>query len=187
MILDASTKQAWNLFVSQHAQEMEEFIQTWDHKGCAQFKLEKIRCDWTPSRRASRGGLYTSKGIKTPGISIAMARYIPRYGDPVRHYEYKSFDADKFIGGFYTNNMEHPLLAVIAHEVAHAIQFWLWWYNSTAYGKPHGKEFKKHYAKLRAVFVNPLLPEQDAMGEAYRKHKNIVVHEAFFDALGATH
>ena len=52
-----------------------------------------------------------------------MSRYVPTYGNPLRHYEYKSFDADKFIGGFYTDNMEHPLLAVIAHEVAHAIQF----------------------------------------------------------------
>ena len=126
-----------------------------------------------------------SKGIKVPGISIAMARYIPRYGDPVRHYEYKSFDEDKFIGGFYTNNMEHPLLAVIAHEVAHAIQFWLWLYNDTAYGKAHGKEFKKHYAKLRAVFVNPLLPDQEKMRRAYSEHKNTVVKEIFFDGVEA--
>jgi len=177
MILDATTKQAWNLFVYQHAKEMEKFIQTWDHKGCSQFILGKIKCDWKPSRRSSRGGMYTVDGIEQPGINIAMAGYVPRYGDPQRFYEYKSFDADKFIGGFYTNNMEHPLLAVVAHEVAHAIQFWLRYYNSTPRPKPHGKEFKKHYAKLRAVFVNPLLPDQEEMGRTYREFKNIVVSQ----------
>ena len=73
--------------------------------------------------------------------------------------------------------MEHPLLAVVAHEVAHAIQFWLRYYNSTPVPKPHGKEFKKHYAKLRAVFVNPLLPDQEEMGRTYREFKNIVVSQ----------
>lgn len=175
MIMDSTTKQSWNLWVGNHAREMEAFIQTWNEKGCAQFILGKIHCDWKPTRRTSRGGLYRVDGIRQPGINIAMSSYIPRYGYPLRHYEYKSFDNDPFIGGFYTDDMEHPVLAVVAHEIAHAVQRWREWYVKLPRSKPHGDEFKLYYAKLRAIFVNPLLPDQKNMKIHHHEFKNTVV------------
>ena len=177
-------KHAWNLWTSQQAKEMEKFIISWPLKGCSQFKLGKIRCDWNTNRTRCRGGLYKIDGIWQPGISIAMSNYIPKFGTPIRHYEYKSFDKDRFIGGFYSDNMEHPLLAVIAHETAHAIQKWLEYYCHLSRSKPHGKEFRDYYAKLRAVFVNPLLPDQKNFGQLYDNFKNIIIKQELGTFVG---
>ena len=168
---------AWNYWVEEQARDMQEYIQSsWPMKGCAQFILGKIHCSWSRNRRSSRGGLYKIDGIWQPGINISMHGYIPRYG-VIRHYEYKSFDKNKFIGGFYTDNMELPLLAVVAHEVAHAIQRWIEYYARLNASKPHGKEFKDYYAQLRAVYVNPLLPNQEKMKETYEELNAVITRE----------
>jgi len=175
--MDDIQKDAWNCWVEEQARDMEEYIQSsWPIKGCAQFILGKIHCDWSTNRRCSRGGLYKIDSIWKPGINLSMSGYIPRYGI-IRHYEYKSFDKNKFIGGFYTDNMEIPVLAVIAHEVAHAIQRWIEYYAHLDASKPHGKEFKDFYAQLRAVYVNPLLPNQEETKEAYEEFTSSVIRE----------
>ena len=71
-----------------------------------------------------------------------------------------------FITPFYSKPYE--VLDTLTHELVHAVD------NCKS---KHGKEFKKHYAKLRAVFVNPLLPDQEEMGRTYREFKNIVVSQ----------
>ena len=80
--------------------------------------------------------------------------------------------------------MEHPLLAVIAHETAHAIQKWLEYYCHLSRSKPHGKEFRDYYAKLRAVFVNPLLPDQKNFGQLYDNFKNIIIKQELGTFVG---
>ena len=38
--------------------------------------------------------------------------------------EYKSFDSDPIIGGFYTRDKYDRLRMVIVHEIAHALQYY---------------------------------------------------------------
>lgn len=127
------------------------------------FELVTVRTDWSPRRRSSRGGMYAAG----PGINIALKpEYMCTLTQPSRFYEYPSFDENKVYGGFYYTKPLLKLYATVAHEVAHAIQF----FEQTQAQqkvKPHGNEFKKHYADLRTTFVNPLIEEQSALTEQY--------------------
>jgi len=186
MIMDQITKDAWNTLVEEYALDMENFIQGWSYKGCSEFKLGRVQVDWSPRRRASRGGIY--RGGKypfcAPGINIAINHLIPTYGI-YRAYEYKSFDADPVIGGFYSDNVEDRLIMVIAHEMAHAIQRWHEYYCQIPYSKPHGVEFKKYYAILRQVYVNPNLKDQTKLKLSYAKANNAIVAETFGEKVYA--
>jgi hypothetical protein len=127
-----------------------------------------IKLDWAFSRRSSRGGIYKDG----PGINIAMAHAALVYlnGNEIyRFYEYPSFDADKYIGGFYSTDYTHKLHAIIAHEVAHAVQFFEYKKLNTR-DKPHGVVFKKYYKILREEFVNKKLPTQQQLTDSYTKY-----------------
>lgn len=122
-----------------------------------------LRVDWDRKRSRSRGGVYANG----PGISIAMYSAAPINSPGVyRFYEYPSYDSNSIIGGFYSTNWTHKLEAIIAHEMAHAVQF----FEYAKLGircKPHGPLFKKHYAALRTQFVNAQLPNQAPLAEEY--------------------
>jgi len=122
--------------------------------------------DWDTNRRCSRGGIYKDG----PGINIAMHSSVPRVvGETYRFREYASFDADKVIGGFYSKRPYDKLEVIIAHEVAHAIQFFAYKKLNTRC-KPHGPMFKQYYAMLRTEYINPKLPEQKALATDYETY-----------------
>lgn len=145
------------------AQELEAWAKDTVHKD---FQLTKINLDWNPKRTSSRGGMYPSG----PGINIAMALAYPdNREETYRFYEYRSYDADSTIGGFYSKNPNDKLRAVICHEVAHALQYFQ--YSVTRIKcKPHGPVFKHYYKALRTEFINDTLPDQKLLAEEYKDY-----------------
>lgn len=128
------------------------------------FRLN-TKLDWARNRTSSRGGLYKDG----PGINIAMFNSAMLYHDPkyvYRFYEYPSYDDNKIIGGFYARDTSLKVETIVAHEVAHAIQFFEYSKFSTRC-KPHGPKFKQHYKLLRETFINGRLPEQSALKTEY--------------------
>jgi len=67
--------------------------------------------------------------------------------------EYKHIDKSKTIGGFKSANPLLPRMAVIAHEVAHAIDHWN---KDTGWGA-HKETWRFIYGQLRRKWVNPLI------------------------------
>ena len=160
-----------NKWTHNFIKDVEYFIQTEIYK---KFKLAQINLDWNPRRRTSRGGHYSAG----PGISIAMDRMVPDspFGDDdlieiYRVYEYKSFDADKEIGGIYSNFKYQKLQLVVLHEIAHALQYYSYKINNFRC-KPHGITFKNFYRRLRNKFLNPFLPDQEKFKLLYNKEIN---------------
>tara|TARA_Y100001937_G_scaffold128810_1_gene208405 strand:+ start:5227 stop:5772 length:546 start_codon:yes stop_codon:yes gene_type:complete len=157
-----------NKWTQDFIKEVEQYIQTEIYKN---FKLAQIILDWSPRRRASRGGYYSSG----PGISIAMYHMVPEspFDDDdlieiYRVYEYKSFDTDKEIGGIYSNFKYQKLQLVVLHEIAHALQYYSYKINNFRC-KPHGITFKNFYRRLRNKFLNPFLPDQKKYKILYDK------------------
>lgn len=177
--MNSLEKASWIAWGKKQVSDMETYIQTWPHKGCSSFKIEDIKFDFSKRRTTSRGGISNFHGYYAPFIDIAMHNYV-QPTNVYRFYEYKSYDENKVFGGFYSDNIEHRITAVICHEMAHAIQFWHKYYNNIQNVKPHGEEFKKYYAALRQVFLNNDLPDQQVMGARYRDLKKI----AIFQELG---
>lgn len=143
------------------------------------FAVTIVKCDWDPTRIAHRGGLY--KGI--PGINMAMYRLfgvatwvlnpdVPK--EPFRVHEYPRLDTDPIIGGFYTDNVFDRARCYVAHEVAHALQFYHKKLNPKTYDRPHGLSFQHPYAVLRKAMVNPTLPNQKEMLAKYNEFINMV-------------
>lgn len=128
------------------------------------YRLCTIRFDWSPKRKSSRGGIYAAG----PGINIALNWYPVSFLGVGRFYEYKSFDANKVIGGFYYDDPMLKLQAIIVHEMAHTVQFFHYKKHNIKC-KPHGKLFKKYYAELREEFINPLLKDQESLRIEYSK------------------
>lgn len=174
--MNSLEKASWIAWSNKLVLDIESFIQTWPDKGCSSFKLGESKFDFSKRRTTSKGGLSKLDGIWVPFINIAMHNYTQPC-HIYRFYEYKSYDEDKVIGGFYSNNIEHRIAAVICHEMAHAIQFWRKFYCNLQNVKPHGDDFKKYYAALRQVYVNNELPDQQDMGARYRELKKIAVFQ----------
>lgn len=138
------------------------------------FKIKVAKFSWSPTRTSSRGGLFKD-GY---GIDIAMNFFLNYHQIPHRVYEYDSFDRDPKIGGFYTHNSLDSLKMTICHEMAHALQHFL--YSQGVYRcKPHGKLFKKLYTSLRERFVNPYLPDQKQAKQEYKNYINKIKKEEF--------
>lgn len=139
------------------------------------FSLESIKLDWSPKRTCSRGGMYADG----PGINIAMHRLVKKQGDVYYSSEYKSFDKDPEIGGFYSRNKYHKLEMVILHEIAHALQYYSYRLNKYRC-KPHGPAFKNFYRRLRNIHLNPFLENQKELGDYYKKAKEMInKHDEF--------
>lgn len=135
------------------ARECEHIIQNWD--SFESFVLASITLDWNTRRVASRGGWYASG----PGINIAMSAACTLRTSPYRLYEYKSFDLDPQIGGFFARD---PGLAVelhVCHEMAHAAQYYAHVCLGRLKDRPHGQSFKQPYRLLRQSYLNPRIPK----------------------------
>lgn len=156
----------FKILTNSHAQRTVLALQSWVQQNLfADFRVT-AKFDWSPKRRSSRGGVYKDG----PGINMAMYWAVPKnLGTTFRFHEYPSFDADKYIGGFYTKNPYDKLDAILAHEVAHAVQFFSYTKTGTKC-KPHGPVFKHYYKLLRQEFVNPRLPDQAVLGAEYENY-----------------
>lgn len=116
----------------------------------------RIRCDYSPHRKTSWGGIRNGKEF----ISLALNKYsiAAHYSDPVTFREYPSF-ADHSVIGSITGTWQKALAALIAHEMAHAVELGSIKQNASAahgitpFGK-HGALWKTIYRKLRIKFVN---------------------------------
>ena len=90
-----------------------------------------------------------------PGITIST-----KYMEAVGNFnEYKHIADSDFIGSFYSDKNEDHLMAVVAHEVAHAV---IHWNGQRTYfrdeGKAHGAEWQKIYKALRIRFKLVSMP-----------------------------
>jgi len=130
---------------------------------CEQFKL---KYHWRQVRMEGFGGFG-----KVPYIRISLARFYFADVFNIRHRfdEYKSLRALPDIGSFVANS-ETYLLAVVAHEIAHAVQFTVKVKHRDKQRyhhfvdvkdipvdilyRPHGKGWQRIYRYLRQQLVN---------------------------------
>jgi hypothetical protein len=161
--LDAKQKEALEVSAYRWVSKCEDVISSWSD--CKEFVLHKCVLDWSPRRRSSRGGWYSTG----PGINIAMAITTKPKTIPYRMYEYPSFDSDSVIGGFYSEDLDLALGMTICHEMAHAVQFFRVIHLKKPRGKPHGPDFKTPYSMLRKALINPHIHSQTLYKERYDK------------------
>lgn len=152
------------------ANECEHNIKSW--AGFESFSLSRLVLDWSTRRRSSRGGWYE----EGPGINIAMSVACMPRTNPYRVYEYKSFDADPIIGGFYARDECLPVAWHVCHEMAHAAQYYAHFALGIESDRAHGKQFKAMYSKLRIATINQIIPKNQAQlkEEYYDMISNIV-------------
>ena len=88
-------------------------------------------------------------------------------GKRERFGEYKAYASDPVIGDITTFDQEQGIAVIVAHEVAHHVQYrygpytrWL----KKSYRKPHGRGFQDIYRILRSRVVNPFV--EDCVQEA---------------------
>ncbi len=143
---------------------LDKFVLTLAHRMIEYVRSEynapdfdvRIRCDYSTRRKCSWGGIRNGKNF----ISLALNGYhlASHYNDPVTFNEYKNFAADPVIGTV-TAKWQKALAALIAHEMAHAVELGSIKQNAvsahglTAIGK-HGSLWKEIYRKFRINFVN---------------------------------
>lgn len=156
----------FKICANQHALRTSILMQNWVKQNIFSDFALTTKFDWDATRRCSRGGIYKDG----PGINIAMHWAVPSVeGETYRFREYASFDSDKVIGGFYSKRPYDKLEAILAHEVAHAVQFFSY-KKLDIRCKPHGPVFKKYYGMLREAFVNTKLPKQAPLAKDYEDY-----------------
>lgn len=129
----------------------------------------EIKMDYSARRKTSYGGLR--------GIDIAMKHYVPKaydilndnLPDKYSYWEYKSYQKSPTIGSFTTKDWRLQLIAVFCHELAHYVQYSLYFTDRKKFSymeKAHGNGFKDVYLGLRNEFVNPYL-KAETLGQEY--------------------
>lgn len=144
-------KTLYNTKAKEYIAQCTHIIKAW--KDYDNFELNTSKLDWSPKRISSRGGWYDGPGINIAMCIVAMPRLTP-----YRMYEYKSFDKDPLIGGFYSCDRFHPLYMHIVHEMAHAAQYYADRILGVPIDRPHGESFKIPYRKLRISTLNKVIP-----------------------------
>lgn len=113
---------------------------------------------YNPNDRGSKYGLYG-------GISLAMSTIINRTGKAVNpgFLEYSHLQKDSVMGGFKTDNWKLQLMALTAHEVCHAMQFYYYFeitdQKAKEYKVAHGEGFQAMYRIVRERVCNPRLKQ----------------------------
>lgn len=125
----------------------------------------KISVSFGKNRTTSRGGFRKGR----PFIDIVGKRFVPsvQYQTLMNELEYPAFNNDKVIGALYNVTWMKALAGLVAHELAHAVQFdadmkveakqefkvgHLDDYHT--YMRGHNGFWKRIYADLRIKFVN---------------------------------
>ena len=123
------------------------------NKNTIQYALDILKVCHVKAKGATHGG---RKSIKINLAYWQFQKGIQTYS------EYKAFNIDKHIGEIQTYNYHQSLLLVVAHEVAHHVQYkkgrFIPRYRKT-YQKPHGICFQDIYKILRKDLVNPMCTE----------------------------
>lgn len=129
---------------------MRQFLQ-----GRKEFRLGRwhpdVHVDFGWQR--SRGGRWDSGFV---GVRLHLGRYLRSRG----FHEYPRFQGHSVIGSMHHTPRILDMLAVTAHEVAHAIQYGPVKHDYLSRKElrvPHGTGFRYIYRLLRAEFVNPLV------------------------------
>jgi hypothetical protein len=105
-----------------------------------------------------KGQAYVSFGLSPEGW----------FNPKIKHNrEYKRYAKSPYIGSFTTKKSSLVHKATVAHEIAHAIQFW----NGNP-GKPHGYEWRIIYRKIREVWVNPYINGNESETQAEQHQEN---------------
>lgn len=151
-----------NTFALAVAAKMETYVQT--QYNVPDFKL-KVILSYGERRRISRGG---SRGGK-PYINIVCKRFAASLdaGELTDFHEYNHISNDPVIGNLKGVSWETALTALIAHEVAHAVQFFPLTKRSAmdmlgvdsldgrnSILEKHNWFWQRIYADLRTKFVN---------------------------------
>tara|TARA_R110002167_G_scaffold285263_1_gene490393 strand:+ start:156 stop:671 length:516 start_codon:yes stop_codon:yes gene_type:complete len=105
-------------------------------------------------RKTKTGG--SSTGGRT-GLHINLGYW--QMGNS-KHVEYKSYSTDPVIGDINVTTDDEHLIIVVAHEVAHYVQYT--WGNylprfKSLKQRPHGDIFKQIYRYLRRDLVNSMI------------------------------
>lgn len=102
--------------------------------------------------RRSNGGMHKGK----PWLSIKAASYDKHEGGAYYFNEYASIKGKASIGAFYSTSFENSLLALVAHEYAHMIQFCHrkpaaehHGISPQSFSQPHGHGWQVVYSQLR--------------------------------------
>ena len=119
-----------------------------------------VRCDFNPKRKRSWGGLRQVGGRgrpRVPFMSLVLSRYVGPAG-MTTFSEYKRFASDPVIGDFEGTAWENALTCLIAHEIAHCVQYTVSDADVMKELGPrrggHGQFWRNIYAILREHFVN---------------------------------
>lgn len=115
-------------------------------------------------KRLGLGGIKNIRGVRRPFIKLNLHNVVSY---PVVGFsEYRSFNGSTRIGGFPTQDWRQWVDALLAHELAHVVQFVLPGSTSALrvsavqfdglprYEGNHGDFFKAIYGILRAQFIN---------------------------------
>jgi hypothetical protein len=102
--------------------------------------------------RRSCGGIKNGK----PYTSIKPKKYDKHDSGAYYFHEYANIKSDGKIGAFYSTSFENSLLAIVAHEYAHVVQFCnremasgYHGISPASFDKPHGHGWQAVYAELR--------------------------------------
>ena len=122
---------------------------------------------WKPLEVRIKKKGQRSCAMKDSWISIDVSRY--HKGD--RHLlEYAAYKSDPVIGERKeAATPESVLFGIVAHEVAHHVQFAYGPYTRMYkgnYDKPHGHCFQDIYRILRSTLVNPELDAHESLAAA---------------------
>lgn len=126
--------------------------------GCIQ---EAIDCLIVTNKATGR----SFAGSKVISINVGSLQY--RFD---HHIEYDSFNNDPVIGKIRVSGKDDHLLCIVAHEVAHHVQFKFWnrskILSTKNWRKPHGEVFKLLYRHLRKDLVNPIINQNTSLQKA---------------------
>lgn len=119
-----------------------------------------VRPDFNPKRKRSWGGRRNVGGQgkrMVPFMSLVLARYVGPNAETV-FSEYKRFEKDPVIGTFEGANWQMALACLIAHEIAHCVQYTV---HDTdivkglgGHKRGHGQFWQNIYTIFRKEFVN---------------------------------
>ena len=131
--------------------------------------------------RGQRSLYFEETWSSLPTISINVADYC---AGVTYLNEYASYQSSPVIGTITSCSPRTALLATVAHEVAHFIQYHCGpsvYYLHWCYKKPHGKGFKTIYRYLREAVVNPQV-RADA-GVTPQSQHNLSKNQVVFDEI----
>ena len=131
----------------------------------------RVVFDYSKYRQTHYGGTIYENNVVVPYVNLTLHH--------VRHYEikgfreYDSYSLDKVIGTIRTSDWKIYLNCVLAHELAHCVQWYLpntksllkisknKYKNMPKYEINHKLFFQHIYSDLRIKFVNNDLDEKD--------------------------